>query len=26
MTFPYGIQAALDATLGQLTFLETAVV
>lgn len=26
MTFPYGIQAALDATLGQLTLLETAVV
>ncbi|MCC6281875.1 MAG: LD-carboxypeptidase [Saprospiraceae bacterium] len=25
MTFPYGIQAALDATLGQLTLLETGV-
>jgi muramoyltetrapeptide carboxypeptidase len=25
MTFPYGIQAALDTTLGQLTLLETAV-
>ncbi|MBK8427712.1 MAG: LD-carboxypeptidase [Lewinellaceae bacterium] len=25
MTFPYGIQAAFDATLGRLTLLETAV-